>query len=60
MLKVSLKLGTVVMLKSGGPKMTVKHHNLGFNVIVNWFSKDGLLQVAPIDPQMLKVIKKAV
>ena len=56
--------GDVVMLKSGGPRMTIEHYKwvVGFDyskesdtkVLCSWFDKDGKLERKEFEQEALK------
>lgn len=48
------KPGEVVVLKSGGPLMTVKFHE-EYRVACTWFDSKGQLQVNEFGPEQLEL-----
>lgn len=51
----SFKVGDLVQLKSGGPKMTICGFEYAFqNPECQWFDDSGHLQFSVFDPYMLK------
>ncbi len=49
----SFKVGDVVVLKSGGPEMTVSDQNKGFVTTV-WFSDKGIVEQFCFSQELLK------
>lgn len=51
---VELKVGDIVQLKSGGPKMTIENIRDG-EICCTWFDAQGARQFSHFDPRVLRV-----
>jgi len=55
---MELKIGTKVILKSGGPVMTVHKSQLFGTYLCKWFDDNGDLQEQEFYPQMLIIVNE--
>jgi len=53
------KIGTIVRLNSGGPKMTALSDTDGGKVECQWFDRNGKMHKAEFDADALSEFKKA-